>query len=369
MKNKSEASIYSNYIERLNDELSVLENIDDDAIYNDFNMFVENKLFLKKMIANGGLRYEYIQYHLMMKDTLWQDGIQKIIEIYRMAKKTEEQKTLLLLKECAQAFTDAGDKLTQRVRESDGFENWNQLRTDLAVRSMMEFIGGVIEGTIKPYIYFVSGCISIIKGKDTKQLNLGVMVQNLIDNNDVFKGIYFDMLCQEKLSNWRNVANHEKYSVIENDEVELLFINNKQGLHKKVLSPQIILFIVKQVDILAYMNKIAVELIRIDEVNSLFDEPIKKRKNSYKKKDDQIVTIVEVASKYDMKCLDIDYENKKLYFEEQKNFSKESLEKFLPKIKAILEDAKFKVFIMKEKKVHYTTRLDDGMVKILVWKI
>lgn len=71
--------IFNNsYIDKLNAELEIFGNIEEDDIYNDFEQFVANKAFLKKVIKNGGLRFEYVQYRQFMKDTILQDGIQKI---------------------------------------------------------------------------------------------------------------------------------------------------------------------------------------------------------------------------------------------------------------------------------------------------
>ena len=85
--------------------------------------------------------------------------------------------------------------------------------------------------------------------KEVGDLKLGVMVQNLIDKFEIFKAVYCDMLAGEKLSDWRNVANHEKYSLQADDNVELIF-GTEENERKKFFSMQIIWFIAKQIDVL-----------------------------------------------------------------------------------------------------------------------
>lgn len=49
------------------------------------------------------------------------------------------------------------------------------------------------------------------------------MTHNIIDKDAIFSAIYQDMLENEKISDWRNVANHEKYSLLSDDSIELIF--------------------------------------------------------------------------------------------------------------------------------------------------
>lgn len=361
-------NIDTSYIGKLNAELEALEDVDDDEIYNEFEQFVANKIFLKKLIKNGGLRYEYVQYHQFMKDTLLQDGIQKIKEVYLKAEAVDEEKTLKLLNDSGQAFTDAGDKWTQKAMQFISIaDNGMSQRADVTVRNAMEYIGSLIEGTIKPYIIFIRDCISIIKVKDFKQLELGVMTQNIIDFDEVFKGIYFELFGGEKISDWRNVANHESYKLLEDDKVELVFGKN-QNKRVKVFTVPTIILIAKQIDVLAYMHKISLELIRIDKVEKLNNSYFVKRKSQYKKKDDKIASMVEVASKFGMKCVNIDFLKKEIYLEEQ-NFSKETLDKFVFITSEILVDKSFEFFVIKGDKVHYTAKFVGETVRVMIWKV
>lgn len=95
------------------------------------------------------------------------------------------------------------------------------------------------------------------------------------------------MLENEKISDWRNVANHEKYSLLSDDSIELIF-GKKDKTRKKLSTIKNIRIIAKQIDMLAYMNKIAVEIIKIDEIENISNILQIKSKNKYKKNDDRI---------------------------------------------------------------------------------
>ena len=57
----------------------------------------------------------------------------------------------------------------------------------------------------------------------------------------------------EKISDWRNVANHEKYSLLSDDSIELIF-GKKDKTRKKLSTIKNIRIIAKQIDMLAYMT-------------------------------------------------------------------------------------------------------------------
>ena len=70
----------------------------------------------------------------------------------------------------------------------------------------------------------------------------------------------------------------------------------------------VIWFIAKQIDVLAYMNKIAIEMIKIDEIENIGNSLHNKRKNIFKQRDDQIAAITEFAVNSGMRLIDIDFE-------------------------------------------------------------
>lgn len=357
---------YSECIEVLNEELSIGRELNSEAIYDAFCNFVSNRQLLKQIIEYGEFRYEYLQFVNIMKDTVWEDGIKLVIQLYKNAKQKANLKAITWLNECIQDFTDAGERWTQKGRSAYEPEIKSR-RPDIELSNMMEYIGGVIEGVIKSYIRFVRGCIFIENEKEIKELELGVMIQNLIEKSQIFKAVYCDLLEGKRLSDWRNVANHEQYSLHSDDKAELIF---RIGDHeeKKLFSLQEIMIIAKQVDVLAYMNKIALGMIKIDEVENIKDSLKNKRKNIYKQRDDQIAEITELAINCGMRLVDIDFEQNTMTLIETR-LKEELLTDFLRKMRSIFWKTDMKIFIKKDDKVHYTTRLLDETGRIMVWKV
>lgn len=353
------------YIENLNRELSLLDDVNPVDIYKALEKFVQNKSLFKDFVESGGFRFEYIWYRMLIKDSVWEDGITSIIAVYRDTKNKNAQAAIDWLCKCIQEFDSAGEKWNLKAR--DMVENDNG-RMDIELNKTMEFIGGVIEGVIKTYICFVNGCFSIQNGKVADPtIDLGVMTHNIIDKDAIFSAIYQDMLENEKISDWRNVANHEKYSLLSDDSIELIF-GKKDKTRKKLSTIKNIRIIAKQIDMLAYMNKIAVEIIKIDEIENISNILQIKSKNKYKKNDDRIAATIEYAAKCGLRMIDLDIENGGAVFVET-IFDKENFEEFLNNMRLLFAEIDLNIIVYKSEKVHYTTNLTDKFGKVMVWKV
>lgn len=77
------------------------------------------------------------------------------------------------------------------------------------------------------------------------------------------------MLENEKISDWRNVANHEKYSLLSDDSIELIF-GKKDKTRKKLSTIKNIRIIAKQIDMLASDKYIIAEIHK--SAKSILDE-------------------------------------------------------------------------------------------------
>lgn len=354
---------YSDYIEALNTELLMGENMNSQAIYDAFSNLVENKRLLKQLIEVGEYKFEYILFITLLKDTLWEDGIELVIKIYRNAKQKDNLKAISWLNNCIQDFTNAGEKWTQQARKAYAPEEEEQ-RPDIALENVMGYIGGTTEGIIKAYLRFVNGCISIANGKEIKELKLGIMVQNLIDNSEIFKGVYCDILKKEKISDWRNAANHLKYVLQPDGNLEVI-LGNGEKERKKIFSLESIKHVAIGINALAYMNKIAIEMIKIDEIENREDGLYNKKKNIFKQRDDQIGAVVQLAVDRGMRLIGVDFEENEMFLIEVE-FKEEFLEDFLYKMRCIFGKSDMRIFILKGNVVHYEIRLFDESGKIIV---
>lgn len=232
------------YIENLNNEFSFVDDVNPEVVYNDFAKFVQNKAFFRALVNSGGFTFEYICYTEIIKNSVWEDGIVSIIKTYRNAKNKNSEGAIAWLRKCCKEFDLAGEKWTLKARNLIETKT-DRNRLDIVLNNTMEYIGGVIEGVIKPYICFVNGCFFIDSGKVANStLDLGVMVQNIINKDAAFSVVYHDMFGNEKISDWRNVAKHENYLLLVDDMIELMF-GQKDKIRKKTLSMESISIIAK----------------------------------------------------------------------------------------------------------------------------
>ena len=66
--------------------------------------FVQNKSLFKDFVESGGFRFEYIWYRMLIKDSVWEDGITSIIAVYRDTKNKNSQAAIDWLCKCIQEF-------------------------------------------------------------------------------------------------------------------------------------------------------------------------------------------------------------------------------------------------------------------------
>ena len=92
------------YIENLNRELSLLDDVNPVDIYKALEKFVQNKSLFKDFVESGGFRFEYIWYRMLIKDSVWEDGITSIIAVYRDTKNKNAQAAIDWLCKCIQEF-------------------------------------------------------------------------------------------------------------------------------------------------------------------------------------------------------------------------------------------------------------------------
>lgn len=116
------------------------------------------------------------------------------------------------------------------------------------------------------------------------------------------------------------------------------------------------------------MNKIALEIIKIDEIEKISDLISNKNKNEYKKNDDLIAATVQYAAKSGLRLVDLNLDKEEAVFAEEM-FNKEEFSKFLNKMRRLFSDKKLSIIVRNGKKVHYTCDLSDESGKIMIWKV
>lgn len=182
MQNKEEL------VNALNQELSIFKNdISENEIFNSFQIFVQDKNALRFIIEAGALRYDYIKYNILFKETIFEEGIKLITDMCHEANSRNPTifKTVML---------ENRQKIAKGI-ENNLFLAWldetkcESKRNDLIIKDIFGLLGDMIENSFKPYAVFINQLRALIQNKTVNQKKLGTVVDALISYNDIFKGI------------------------------------------------------------------------------------------------------------------------------------------------------------------------------------
>lgn len=352
-------------INRLNEEILFNGVATQSDVYICFKKFVKDRNCLKRRIELGDLQYEYSYYTYFIKDGIFEDLITEIIDIYWAARKVDEERTKNVLEDFYPRMLYSGERVT--INSDKLVETFNKdNREDYAIANAFEYIGRIIEGVDKDYIIFIDSCCRIIKSKEIKNLKLGVHVDNLLQNNELFKSIYKNMLLDEKISDWRNVANHDNYQVL-NNGVNVTW-GQGNSLRNKMYTFKEIKLLAKTIEVLTYAQKIALTMI----TNDLWDEISEIRKNisksDNKRKDDVVAQLVESALFLGCKLEEIDWEKKEIWFAEI-TCNKKTIEKLVMIGDSLIKSKEYCYYFKRKEKVHFSTSYIDGKRIIYEWKV
>lgn len=218
--------------------------------------------------------------------------ITEIINIYWSARKADEERAKKILKDFYPRMLYLGERVT--INSDKLLQVFNKdNREDYVISNAFEYIGRIIEGVDKDYILFIDSCCRIVKSKEIKNFKLGVHVDNLLQNSKLFEAVYKDMLLNEKISDWRNVANHDNYQILNNGVNVTLGQGNL--LRNKMYTFKEIKLLAKTIEVLTYAQKIALTMITNDlrvEISEIRKNIIK---SDNKRKDDVVAQLVESA--------------------------------------------------------------------------
>ncbi len=208
-------------IARLREELSATAKIKPDklisAIFNEFKKFVINKDNLKDSIERGFFIYDYNFYIKHFKENVFEEILTSMILTFRKALKRNESVTIDFINKWQQYISD-GIKNASEISFTEVNKNKIE-RLDLFAKVSFRQIGDLIEGSLKQYIKFFYGCCLISEDKINNLINnvkneeLGSCINFLIKENEDFSILYKSTLQNIKLNQWRNIANHNNYSI------------------------------------------------------------------------------------------------------------------------------------------------------------
>lgn len=354
------------YINNLNSEFSNSKPVDKRDVFGEFEKYVKDKDQLQQAIACGLFHYDYVQYRDFMKGTLFEDGINVIIEICRNA----------FLVDSARASFDIKNGY---ANISKGFASYTQFallqtpiqeieRFDLLVKAAFQMIGERIENSLKPYIFFLNEMCRIIQNKPSLQAKLGVALDALMSYNEVFSGLYKGLLLDVSASQWRNIADHNDY-IIKGDEIEIEY--GSTGRINKIVSRDDLMYLIKTIDILLYMHKTAFTLLSIDYFAHMDIKAQSQSKNENTNMDDCISQLVETSYAFNcqLESIDLKVSPAEIVVNSKSMLTdKELLIKYL-NIVGIFIDKNYHMLIYREGKVEYQVNYADEKLYIYKYKI
>lgn len=355
----------SDYLTKLKEELWCnKKNFSGEDVYDQFEKYVNNKQILCETIEAGIFHYDYVKYVNLFKGTLFEDGIQIIVELCREAYNKNKERFRDIL-------TDSYPKIAK------GLENQTQLcwlegndfniqRNDLAVKKAFRFIGDLIENSFKPYALFLNEVRALIQGKNANQKKLGVVVDVLIHYQDVFRALYKDLLLDISISQWRNIADHGSY---ENTEcgVEVTYGTNDE--FHKLISMQDLELLMYTLDTLLYMHKTAYTLLSIDYYDMLKEVFLYSKSKEETWNDNLVSQIVETSYAYGFELKEIEKEGD--IWKVEIETDREQEQQFLMKYCSILTKflGNYRLTIYRYNKVEYVAQCMDRRLEVLKYKI
>ena len=214
-----------------------------------------------------------IRYHY---EPEFRDGLYEVLDFYKFAIKSNEELTFSIISDTAFDFTQK-DNMMWTVRQ-----NVNEINNgDYFERIIYYFkhIGDVLEIGTKHFIYEICALLQIAKGfipdyEKIRSLDFGVGIQNILDQKKL-STVLTTKPISIKLSDWRNIAYHHTYRVIDETHISCTY-------GKKQLS-----FMLNTDELVLYTHKIvrASNIINIARCIFIFDyyDEFAKYKDCHKK--------------------------------------------------------------------------------------
>jgi len=206
---------------------------------------------------------------------------------------------------------------------------------------------------------FLNAIQDIACSKPVKKNKLGVIVNNLISSNEVFKALYQTLFLDISVSQWRNIANHGSYRCDQNGKVEINY--GEKNVVTQYLECAQLENILVLLDTVLYMHKTAYTLIHIDHEGAL--APIQKFKET--ERDDCISQIVETSYAYGLVAFEIESKNWNIATViRSAEPSQMDLEKYCAAIAIVLNGSKFNVLIYNQTRVEFQIDFENGRAVI-----
>ncbi|NCB52173.1 MAG: hypothetical protein EOM54_09870 [Clostridia bacterium] len=216
----------------------------------------------------GILYYSYNVFTYKIIGTCFEQCLDTYIETFHKAIKVNRNQTIFAMKKFYPLISSGYRSITEL-----NFINtaeFDESRIDLFARYYIKNIGDIIECALKPHVMFLDNIFSIVSQRKTISKNLGEAIYYLSERKNTLINCYKTIFYNIQISQWRNVADHNDYKVLNDNEVEIEYGSTKRI--KKTISRDDLVDMGKKLDTLIYSHKIAFTLISYDNYSELGPE-------------------------------------------------------------------------------------------------
>ena len=347
----------SSLIEQLNSELHTVDDFTPEDVFNAFEKYITNKAKLQKVVNFGLLHYDYTKYKTLFEGTLFEEGLAQILHLYDCALSQNYPKSIQIFEDSYPDVARGFASRTQVILTS----GINPLpdRLDLFTKTAFQLIGDGIENSLKPFLGFLEAVYCVSQNKSLNKKKLGVIVDVLISNNELFKSLYKNLFLDITISQWRNIADHGSYSCTSDGKIEIHY--GEKNKVTKYIERQDLEMVLVTLDTLLYMHKTAYTLIHIDHIDNL---PTTEKYHETTN-DDLVMQIVETSYAYGFEAFSIEKENWDIAVLLRKyDLTRQDIEQYCAVIAAILTEKKFSVLIYNGTQVQYQIIYDQRRAEI-----
>lgn len=193
-------------------------------IFNNLESYFSDKESLQRNIFSSSILSAYEYTLKYSEDLIFFNGLKDILKCYSNAYVKNPTEVAHIMMEEHEQFSEK-ENMMWTVRH--GKISGNADRYD-QIMSCFEYIGNVIEISVRGIVYELYAMIRVIHNKDINYEKIRKDDFGVALNNILTKG-YFDYIIKTeplgiKLSDWRNIAKHNSFKVID-DKIECTYGN------------------------------------------------------------------------------------------------------------------------------------------------
>ena len=238
----------------------------------DLNRFFECKDNLDRAIRLDLLTFHYASYYNFFRGSIFEAFLYHLLTLYRSCRDNVGTQFLDLFGLWEGTINRGAHNLAEVAHLE---RSKNVQRLDLCAKILFQEIGEITEGCLKPHLRLLHAMrvllakrVSACEATDTVcRAPFGVTVKILVEEDENLAVLYQHMLMGIKLHEWRNVAQHDSYSVT--DTARITFAYGKNLECKRTLTREELQSIAFAIHQLYGIHKLAHVFFFLDNIECL----------------------------------------------------------------------------------------------------